>query len=40
MFAEDGHNKQLLRNLVIKYNNKRNNKNNHKNNTEIENTKI
>ena len=34
MFAEDGHYKQLLRNIVIKYNNKKNNKNNHENNTE------
>ena len=30
MFVENGHNKQLLKNLVIKYNNKKNNKNNHK----------
>ena len=29
-FVENGHNKQLLKNLVIKYNNKKNNKNNHK----------
>ena len=34
MFVENGHNKQLLKNLVIKYNNKKNNKNNHENNTE------
>ena len=34
MFAEDGHYKQLLRNIVIKYNSKKNNKNNHENNTE------
>ena len=33
MFVENGHSK-LLKNLVIKYNNKKNNKNNHKNNTE------
>ena len=33
MFVENGHSKQLLKNLVIKYNNK-NNKNNHENNTE------
>ena len=33
MFVENGHNKQLLKNLVIKYNNKKN-KNNHENNTE------
>ena len=34
MFVENGHNKQLLKNLVIKYNNKKYNKNNHENNTE------
>ena len=34
MFVENGHNKQLLKNLVIKYNNKKNNKTNHENNTE------
>ena len=34
MFVENGHNKQLLKNLVIKYNNKKNNKNNHENSTE------
>ena len=28
MFVENGHNKQLLKNLVIKYNNKKSNKNN------------
>ena len=33
-FVENGHNKQLLKNLAIKYNNKKNNKNNHENNTE------
>ena len=34
MFVENGHNKQLLKNLVMKYNNKKNNKKNRKNNTE------
>ena len=34
MFVENGHNKQLLKNLVIQYNNKKNNKSNHENNTE------
>ena len=34
MFVENGHNKQLLKNLAMKYNNKKNNKNNRKNNTE------
>ena len=34
MCAENGHNKQLLKNLAIKYNNEKNNKNNHENNTE------
>ena len=34
MFVENGHSKQLLKNLVIKYNNKKKNKNNHENNTE------
>ena len=34
MFVENGHSKQLLKNLVIKYDNKKNNKNNHENNTE------
>ena len=34
MFVENYHNKQLLKNLVIKYNNKKNNKKNHENNTE------
>ena len=34
MLLENGHNKQLLKNLVIKYNNKKNNKNNYENNTE------
>ena len=36
MFIENGHTKQLLKNLVTKYNNKKNNKKNHKNNTENE----
>ena len=31
MFVENGHTKQLLKNLIIKYNNKKNNKNNHEN---------
>ena len=34
MFVENGHNKQLLKNLVVEYNNKKNNKNNHENNTQ------
>ena len=34
MFVENGHKKQLLKSLVIKYNNKKNNKNDHQNNTE------
>ena len=34
MFVENVHNKQLLKNLVIKYNNKKNDKKNHENNTE------
>ena len=34
VFVENGYYKQLLKNLVIKYNNKKNNKNNHENNTE------
>ena len=34
VFIENGHSKQLLKNLVIKYNNKKNKKNNHKNSTE------
>ena len=34
LFLENGHNKQLLKNLVVEYNNKRNNKNNHENNTQ------
>ena len=36
MFAENGHNKQLLKNLVVEYNNKKNNKNNHENKTQNE----
>ena len=39
MFVENGHNKQLLKNLVIKYNNKKNNKKNHENKTENRNYK-
>ena len=31
MFVENDHNKQVLKNLVVKYNNKKNNKNNHEN---------
>ena len=34
MFVVNSCNKQLQKNLVIKYNNKNNNKNNHENNTE------
>ena len=34
MFVEHGHNKQLLKNLVVEYNNKKNNKNNYENNTQ------
>ena len=34
MFVENGHNKQLLKNLLIKYKNKKNNKNNHEDKTE------
>ena len=34
MFVENGHNKQLLKNLVVECNNKKNNKNNHENNTQ------
>ena len=34
MFVENGHNKQLLKNLVIKHNNKKKDKNNLKSNTE------
>ena len=34
MFIESDHNKQFLKNLVVKYNNKKNKKNNHENNTE------
>ena len=32
MFVENIHNKQLLKSLVIKYNNKKNNKSNDENN--------
>ena len=34
MLVENGHSKQVLENLLIKYNNKKNNTNNHENNTE------
>ena len=34
MFVENGHKKQPLKSLVIKYNNKKNNKNDHQNNAE------
>ena len=34
MFVENGHNKQLLKNLIIENNNKKNNKSKHENNTE------
>ena len=34
IFVENGHNKQFLKNFLIKYNNKKNNKNNNENNTE------
>ena len=35
MFVENGHNKQLLKNLIIiEYNNKKNHKSKHENNTE------
>ena len=34
MFFENGHNKQLLKNLVVEYNNKKNNINNHENNAQ------
>ena len=34
MFVETGHNKQLLKNLMVEYNNKKNNENNHENNTQ------
>ena len=34
MLVENGHGKQLLKNLVVEYNNKNNNKNNHENNTQ------
>ena len=33
MFVENGHNKRLLKNLVLEYINETNNKNNHENNT-------
>ena len=34
MFVENGDKKQLLKNLVMEYNNKRNNKSDHENNTQ------
>ena len=34
MFVENGDKKQLLKNLVMGYNNKRNNKSDHENNTQ------
>ena len=34
MFIASGHTRQLLKNLVIEYNNKKNNKSNHENKTE------
>ena len=34
MFVENGHNKQLWKNIVVEYNNKTNNKNNRENNTQ------
>ena len=34
MFVGNGHNKQLLKNLVVEYNNKNNYKNNLENNTQ------
>ena len=34
MLVENGHNKQLLKNLVTEYKNKKNNQNNHENNIE------
>ena len=34
MIVENGHNKQLLKNLIIEYNNKKNNKRNRENNTQ------
>ena len=34
MFVENSHNKQLLKNWVVEYNNKKKKKNNHKNNTQ------
>ena len=34
MLVKNGHSKQLLKNLVVEYNNKKNNKNNHENNTQ------
>ena len=34
MFAENGHKKQLLKNLLVEYKNKKTNKNNHESNTQ------
>ena len=34
LFAANGHKKQVLKNLVIEYNNKKNNKSNHENNAQ------
>ena len=34
MFFENGHNKQLLKYLVVEYNNKKNNQNNNENKIE------
>ena len=36
IFVENGHNKQLLKNLVVEHNNKKNDKNNHKTTHNIE----
>ena len=35
MFVENGHSKQLLKNLMVEYNNKKNHKNNHEDSTLI-----
>ena len=34
MFVENGHKKQLLKNLLVEYKNKKTNKNNHESNTQ------
>ena len=34
MFVENGHYKQLWKNLVVEHNNKKNNKSNYENNTQ------